>query len=161
MKVENTNILSSQEKANICATVDVNRLFLSLLRGLDVTLQPVGDQEFSIRGIDIIESTWSTSSAAYIVESLDAYVYDYMFNGMIDELTSYNFDIPMSCEAMEDLYSDYLLPLTQRHDPLAVKFCENHIQDIALFDLIINHIDEVDLNTVYYLQSGHYAYEKH
>lgn len=100
---------------------------------------------------DLVEICYS---AADVLEKLDTYIHmscDCFIDDMIDELGNYSLGLNPSCEGVT---LDSVLETVEKWKELPetcleARFYQNHAEEIAMMDLIVNHIDKVDLDKLY------------
>ena len=86
-------------------------------------------------------------SASEIFDRMDAYINDYIFEDLENELEAYDVDmgdraIPWSAEGWLELRKDF-------YDENK-KFFDDHKWDLGILDTIAYHANEINLENVYY-----------
>ena len=84
-----------------------------------------------------------------ILDRMDVYITDYFYHDLEDELEAYEVDmdgreIPESAQDWLDL---------RRDEEFCKKYSEymnNHAFEFNVLDMIVNHVDKIDLENVYY-----------
>lgn len=78
------------------------------------------------------------NTAVEIIERLEIYLDDYYYNDLCDEANCY-FDI----ETLPNTYNDWLKFMDDH-----LNFKKDHMHEYEVFDMIVNHIEEINLNEV-------------
>lgn len=89
-------------------------------------------------------------TAMDVMEELDGYVVSSFVDDMTDELESYGL---MKQENVPQTIGDIVAIVQEwenaSKDSIEGKFYKDHAEEIAMMDLVANHISEVDLDTMY------------
>lgn len=85
-----------------------------------------------------------------VMEELDGYVVSSFVDDMTDELESYGLkkqtDVPQTIGDIVAMVQEWK---NASEDTIEGRFYKDHAEEIAMMDLIANHISEVDLDTMY------------
>jgi hypothetical protein len=88
-------------------------------------------------------------SASDIIDRMDVYIIDYFYHDLEEELEAYDVnmegrEIPEGAQDWLDLRKDeYFCNQNQ-------EYIDNHAFEFNVLDMIVNHINEINLENVYY-----------
>lgn len=89
-------------------------------------------------------------TAKDVLETLDAYICDSFIDDITDELENYGLmkqeDVPHTIGDIVAIVQEWE---SASEDSIEGRFYRDHAEEIAMMDLIANHISEVDLDTLY------------
>lgn len=88
-------------------------------------------------------------SAADIIDRMDVYIIDYFYHDLEDELEAYDVnmegrEIPESAQDWLDLRKDEEFCKNNQ------EYIDNHAFEFNVLEMIAYHIDEIDLENIYY-----------
>ncbi len=88
-------------------------------------------------------------SASQIIDRLDIYINDYLYRDLEEELDAYEVDLdgrelPWSAETWLALRNDEVFYGKNK------RYFDEHKWELDVFDMIVNHADEINLEECYY-----------
>lgn len=97
-----------------------------------------------------IES-YQFENAAGIIDTLDIYINDYIYKDLEEELDAYDIEldlheIPGGAVEWLELINNVEFREVRRN----LRYIEEHKFEFDLLDMIVYHVDEIDLNECYY-----------
>lgn len=88
-------------------------------------------------------------SAADIIDRMDVYIIDYFYHDLEDELEAY--DVNMEGQEIPEGACDWLdLRADAEFCNKNQEYIDNHAFEFNVLDMIANHVNEIDLENVYY-----------
>ena len=118
-----------------------NSIFKEMIETMDFSLDKYDD------GYGLIDQTGANfgdiqsdrfKTAAEIIERLEIYLNDYYYNDLCEQANEY-----FGIESFPNTYEDWL-----KFMDTYLSFKKDHMYEYEVMDMIVNHIDEVNLNEV-------------